>query len=246
MRTYIFSTLISALAHLDLDTGKGSPRVDERCFTYCSQSVGGRINGAEPWCRTICLRKVFEHEMKRHYMSYDPSDTDGVKVVDMKYPLPPEGQKSLRFFPWVSIADHPPHSNNDGTANNQVQDLGSSNRPTRYWEEGWYMWMSKSRWGAQEKLDLMLQDLEAQTEWYEYKSRAQAAWNKRQEQAPPPSHSGRGPSSGSSPSLPSSPPPPPGSQTGISRQESRNQPNATELAQQHVDAEMILPPPDHV
>ena len=221
----------------DAYAGKGSPKVDERCFTYCSQSIGGRINGAEPWCRTVCLRKVFEHEMKRHYMSYDPNDVDSVKTVDMKYPLPPEGQKPLRFFPWVSVANHPPRQNSDGTIS-QPQEYSSSNQPTRYWEEGWYMWMSKSRWGAQEKLDLMLQDLEAQTEWYDYKAKAQAAWQKKQDQAQSSSHPSQGPSTGSSSSVPSS------STSTTSRQDSKGPPNVVDLT--HPVEGEVLPPPDHV
>lgn len=108
------------------------------------------------------------------------------------------------------------------------------------------MWMSKSRWGAQEKLDLMLQDLEAQTEWYEYKAKAQAAWNKKQEHPQSPSHPGRSPSV-PSPSVPSPalpPSPTSGPSNGTSRQDARTPPVA-ELVH-HPENEMMLPPPDHV
>lgn len=57
-------------------SGVHSPRIDERCFTYCSQTSVGRAQGAEPWCRTICLRYVRKHEIKEKG----------------KIPLPPEGQ----------------------------------------------------------------------------------------------------------------------------------------------------------
>lgn len=40
---------------------------------------------------------------------------------------------------------------------------------TRYWKEGRYIWVSKSRWAAQEKLDSMMADLPKQTEWMRYK-----------------------------------------------------------------------------
>ena len=100
------------------------------------------------------------------------------------------------------------------------------------------MWMSKSRWGAQEKLDLMLQDLEAQTEWYDYKAKAQAAWQKKQDQAQSSSHPSQGPSAGSSSSVPSS------SAGTTSRQDSKSPPNVVDLT--HPVEGEVLPPPDHV
>ena len=38
------------------------------------------------------------------------------------------------------------------------------------------MWVSKSRWAAQEKMDLMMCDLAKQAEWQKYKERMNADW----------------------------------------------------------------------
>ena len=59
-----------------LPAGAHTPRVDERCFTYCSQTSAGRTQEAEPWCRSICLRNIRKHEVRD----------------DARVPLPPEGQ----------------------------------------------------------------------------------------------------------------------------------------------------------
>jgi len=46
----------------------------------------------------------------------------------------------------------------------------------RHWKAGWYLWLSKSRWAAQEKMDLMMCDLERQAEWQKYKQRVNSEW----------------------------------------------------------------------
>ncbi|KZO96150.1 hypothetical protein CALVIDRAFT_598483 [Calocera viscosa TUFC12733] len=38
------------------------PRVDERCFTYCTQRSNTRTFQVEPACHTICWRKVWNYE----------------------------------------------------------------------------------------------------------------------------------------------------------------------------------------
>ncbi|KDQ20037.1 hypothetical protein BOTBODRAFT_27453 [Botryobasidium botryosum FD-172 SS1] len=40
----------------------GPDKVDERCFTYCSQTAQRRSLGEEPICRTYCWRKLFQYE----------------------------------------------------------------------------------------------------------------------------------------------------------------------------------------
>lgn len=38
------------------------------------------------------------------------------------------------------------------------------------------MWMTKNRWAAQEKMDLMMLDLERQTNWMRMKEQEERAW----------------------------------------------------------------------
>ncbi|KAH7926967.1 hypothetical protein BV22DRAFT_1061876 [Leucogyrophana mollusca] len=122
-------------------SGRYSPHADEHCFTYCSQSAYGRAKNQEPWCRSLCIRRVFTHEVKK-VLAHD-------KAVK-PYPLPPEGQE----------ADYR-HGPND----------------IRFWEEGWYLWTSKSRWAAQERLDLMMWDLGQQDHWQRHKDQVEREWD---------------------------------------------------------------------
>ena len=123
-----------------------SPQIDERCFIYCSQSSHNRARGNDPWCRTICFRRVFGHEV--HDGSYDASrDINGYLKPNGPLPLPHEGQ--------------PPGAFSDGAVEHTEK--------TKYWKEGRYIWVSKSRWAAQEKMDSMMANLSSQTEWMRYK-----------------------------------------------------------------------------
>lgn len=85
-----------------------------------------------------------------------------VQTYDLKYPLPPEGQ------PEGAVVD--------GIVGGPNVDGRPSARDVRFWEEGWYIWMSKSRWATQEKMDLMLLDLERQTKWMRAKELDERAW----------------------------------------------------------------------
>ncbi|EJD07955.1 uncharacterized protein FOMMEDRAFT_138040 [Fomitiporia mediterranea MF3/22] len=145
--------------------GKYSPKVDERCLTWCSQTVRGRNEGQDPWCRSVCIRRVFEHEVRQitSHFSHDAahhSRTSTGKGPLLKYPLPPEGQRGL-------FGDDTEHDGGMG--------MGKE-RDEKYWEEGWYVWMTKSRWAAQEKMDLMMLDLEKQAEWVRMKEQEERAW----------------------------------------------------------------------
>ncbi|KAF8583832.1 hypothetical protein K439DRAFT_1661068 [Ramaria rubella] len=123
-----------------------SPQVDERCFVYCSQTSRDRARGNDPWCRTICFRRVYGHEV--HDGSYDASkDINGKLKPKDPLPLPHEGQPSEAI--------------SDGEIENTDK--------TRYWKEGRYIWVSKSRWAAQEKMDTMRVNLPTQTGWMRYK-----------------------------------------------------------------------------
>ncbi|KAI0808069.1 hypothetical protein C8Q74DRAFT_1230845 [Fomes fomentarius] len=167
--------------------GQFSPQVDERCFTYCSQSISGRLHGTDPWCRTICFRRVFTHEVNRvlaHHRTKTVNHVPGrkpivefkdeVESVPVNHPLPPEGQ---RYSGWLAmlLGDSQRSQEDDphGLVQEQAQRL---ERETKYWQEGWYLWWTSSRWASQEKLDLMHMDLKSQTEWQRLKDRRNDEW----------------------------------------------------------------------
>ena len=146
-------------------SGRYSPQADERCFSYCSQSVRGRIEQREPWCRTFCLRRVFAHEVQRTLAAHDAQG----QSPKARYPLPPEGQH-VPSLAHVLVGETP---ESQGQA---PQD------DVRYWEEGYYLWFSKSRWATQERLDLMMTSLERQAQWDKYKQDRTEAWEQQQQQ----------------------------------------------------------------
>ncbi|THH06970.1 hypothetical protein EW145_g3712 [Phellinidium pouzarii] len=148
--------------------GKFSPKTDERCFTWCSQSVRGRFEGRDPRCRSLCIRRVFEHEVKQltTHFSLD-SRSHVVNGAANEYPLPPEGQPSSAII--------------DGAVGG-VPGTRSAAEGVRYWKEGWYIWMTKNRWAAQEKMDLMMFDLDKQTAWMRTKEQEERAWAEKEAQ----------------------------------------------------------------
>ncbi|PFH52097.1 hypothetical protein AMATHDRAFT_2351 [Amanita thiersii Skay4041] len=132
--------------------GKFSPKVDEWCLTYCSQTIKGRIHGKEPYCRSVCLRKVFPYEVRNiiHFKQHRQLGPDG----KAKYPLPLEGQpENIPRF----LGGKPPDD-----ADEHPQQRQRRPDDTKYWDEGWYVWTSKDRWAMQEKTETMLMDLEQQ------------------------------------------------------------------------------------
>lgn len=177
-------------------TGIHSTNTDERCITYCSQTVAGRHFRRDPWCRSICIRKVFSHEVRNIISIKTHSNTtpDG----RTKYPLPAEGQRPL---PWWS---------GDGAEGDE-----KSSHQKKMWEEGLYVWVSKSRFGINEKLDLMTMNLEKQAKWEMVKEKRKKEWETEEEKAKRHGRSSTStpnpdpPSSSSHPerSLPSQPPP---------------------------------------
>ncbi|KAI5117197.1 hypothetical protein M0805_004967 [Coniferiporia weirii] len=177
--------------------GKFSPKTDERCFTWCSQSVRGRHEGADPWCRSVCVRRVFAHEVRQltsHFsndaaahrrasLGVSPVASQsgaGAGVVD--HPLPPEGQPESAIVDGI-VGGPPalssPVSSGSGSGSfNPPRSSGGGEEAegVRYWREGWYVWMTKNRWAAQERMDLMMLDLEKQTAWMRTKEQEERAW----------------------------------------------------------------------
>ncbi|CCM04632.1 uncharacterized protein FIBRA_06816 [Fibroporia radiculosa] len=52
----------------------------------------------------------------------------------------------------------------------------------RHWDEGYYLWLSRSRWATQEKLDLMMRDLGNQAEWQRVKQQLMEEWEQQERQ----------------------------------------------------------------
>ncbi|TFK44862.1 hypothetical protein BDQ12DRAFT_702199 [Crucibulum laeve] len=137
--------------------GRFSPKTDEWCLTYCSQSVAGRINAKAPSCRSICVRKVFPHEVRNivAFKRHTNLGPDG----KARYPLPAEGQSQNlpRYLGGKPSED--PNANSPSTATVRSP---SSSADAKCWDEGWYLWTSNSSMGVHEKLENMGYDLARQ------------------------------------------------------------------------------------
>ncbi|OAX43696.1 hypothetical protein K503DRAFT_680602 [Rhizopogon vinicolor AM-OR11-026] len=144
----------SRLNIIPIFAGKLSPQTDERCFSYCSQTTRGRTEGREPTCRSVCFRRVFAHEV-RTAIAHDEVLRGKTPQKNHGYPLPPEGQ---------------PNPDSLSSSSPKSVDI-------RYWEEGWYLWTSRSRWATQERLDLMMWDLDHQDHWQRHKDEVQKEWD---------------------------------------------------------------------
>lgn len=188
--------------------GAHSYKTDERCFTYCSQTVRGRAQGQEPWCRSVCIRKVFPHEVRKVMRVFE-STPDGLLAKDVetdtKVPLPPEGQ---RLPPWLTgkrradddigeddlddFDDFDPTASrgwksivNDVEREGPVVRTGAKAQEAEpeVWRAGWYIWMTKNKWAVQEKMDGMMTDLERQAEWSKMKQEVNQEWERAQQMA---------------------------------------------------------------
>lgn len=151
---------------LTLCVGRYSSRADEHCFAWCTQASYRRTHSTDPTCRAICIRRVFKHEVQQITSQFSSdailhSQTSGAsagKKVDKRLPLPVEGQ--------------PPDVLTDGIMFTPEKDGNQSS--IRYWEEGWYIWATKSRLAITEKLDMMGTNLQEQTDWMFVKQRSLA------------------------------------------------------------------------
>ncbi|KAF9456940.1 hypothetical protein BDZ94DRAFT_1274433 [Collybia nuda] len=130
--------------------GRFSPKTDEWCLTYCSQTITGRIYSKEPFCRSLCIRKVFAHEVKNiiSFKSHRNVGVDG----KANYPLPPEGQPNN--VPRILGGKSPEDMHNTGQK--------TTEKASKIWDEGWYLWTSQSRLAIHEKTDSMMMDLAQQ------------------------------------------------------------------------------------
>ena len=105
--------------------------------------------------------------------------------VPVKYKLPVEGQpkryrtggpSSLQDVSNVDADEDSPSSSRHG----QASSSGSDEDKARYWEPGWYLWSTTSRWAAQEQMDMMSRDLKWQSDWQKYKDNVNDDYRRRQ------------------------------------------------------------------
>lgn len=114
--------------------------MDEMCLTYSFQTARGRAQNHEPKTYSICLRKVYPHEVTDYLLGkgWRTQQTNNI-------PLPPEGQPTQERY--LDESDAPTKPDED---------------ETRYWEQGWYLWTTTSNKNAVERLLLMSQSLKSQ------------------------------------------------------------------------------------
>jgi len=132
--------------------GHFSPATSERCFTYCSQSHFGRAHGNEPKCYTLCLRRIFNHEVNRVLTNVNHGPIIQSPTVTANIPLPQEANTTLAQY----ISDSPHEGVSDGSTSSPSPHPENTQR---YWEEGYYVWLSRSRQAASEHLSHMKRDL---------------------------------------------------------------------------------------
>lgn len=105
--------------------------------------------------------------------------------VDVKYPLPPEGQRAKVEPRSMSLQDF----TDDILADEDVRPSSSSSKDedkVRYWEPGWYLWSAKQRWAVQEHIDMMRCDLKIQEGWTKHKDEVNKKSQKMQRGEEPP------------------------------------------------------------
>ncbi|KXN85311.1 hypothetical protein AN958_11411 [Leucoagaricus sp. SymC.cos] len=150
--------------------GVFSLQKDEWCVTYCSQSVTGRIHGKEPYCRSLCVRKVFPHEVRNviAFKRHQKLDQNG----KAPYPLPAEGQAAN--LPRI-LGGKPPEDPEDPDYKPRPPE------PPKTWDEGWYLWTGKGRLVAHEKMDSMSFDFERQRRVAAMKEKRKEVWQDYQD-----------------------------------------------------------------
>lgn len=150
--------------------GRFSPATSERCFTYCSQSNYGRAHGSEPKCYTFCLRRIFNHEVDRVLTSANYGPIIKSPTVSANVPLPQEANTTLsQYISDPARADAP-----DGSASSSSH-ASTSPQPEnkqQHWQEGYYVWLSRSRQAASEHMSHMKRDLFQQSAY----ERSKAMW----------------------------------------------------------------------
>jgi hypothetical protein len=101
------------------------------------------------------------------FKSHRNLDADG----KANYPLPPEGQ----------VENLPRYLGGKPAEESEGRSRKPSEEDTKYWEEGWYVWTSKSRWAVHEKAELMMYDLQKQQQLAAAKEQRKEVWQEYQE-----------------------------------------------------------------
>jgi len=140
--------------------GKAPDKMDEMCLTYSLQTARGRSQNDDPKTYSICLRKVYPHEVTDYLLGkgWRTQQTNNI-------PLPPEGQPVQERY-----LDEPE------TSTKPDED------ETRYWEQGWYLWTTSSNKNAVEKLLLMSRSLKFQDRYLQDKFHREKDEQNEQEQ----------------------------------------------------------------
>jgi len=147
--------------------GRFSPSTSERCFTYCSQSHFGRAHGHEPKCYTFCLRRIFSHEVNRILTTVNYGPIMEPPTIPVDIPLPQEANTTLGQY----ISDSTLVDASDDSAPYTPTPSQSENEQ-RHWQEGYYVWLSRSRQAASEHMSHMKRDLFQQSAY----ERCKAMW----------------------------------------------------------------------
>jgi len=148
--------------------GHFSPATSERCFTYCSQSHFGRAHGNEPKCYTLCLRRIFDHEVNRVLTNVNYGPIIKSPTVAANIPLPREADTTLGQY--ISDSHHADVSDSSTSSSHATPSHPENTQ--RHWQEGYYVWLSRSRQATSEHLSHMKRDLFQQSA-YEY---SKAMW----------------------------------------------------------------------
>lgn len=117
------------------------------CLTYSFQTARGRVQNHEPKTYSICLRKIYPHEVADYLLGKGWQTQQSNSI-----PLPPEGQPVQERYLDESDASTKPDEDE-----------------TRYWEQGWYLWTTTSNRNAVEKMLLMSQSLKSQDRYVQDK-----------------------------------------------------------------------------
>lgn len=129
------------------------------------------------------------HELQDAIRTYERENSKLPEKIDasvpVKYKLPVEGQpkqrrnggpSSLRDVSNVDADEDSPSPSRRGQASSSDSDEDKA----RYWEPGWYLWSTTSRWAAQEQMDMMSRDLKWQSDWQKYKDNVNDDYKRRQ------------------------------------------------------------------
>ncbi|KAJ7244177.1 hypothetical protein B0H12DRAFT_812591 [Mycena haematopus] len=165
-RPVLFAT-IPTIKVIEPPKGRFSTCNDQWCLTYCSQNVSGRIHHNPPWCRSVCIRKVFSHEVRNilQFKSHRDIGPDG----KARYPLPAEGQPIHlpRYLGGKPIED-PEYGR-------------KAPEDTKYWDEGWYFWKTSSFRGVFNSITHMHYNLDRQVKIEAMKQEKRKLWKEYQE-----------------------------------------------------------------